>query len=182
MPIGSYANLYYIAKELENKKPKTVLDLGIGFGMNGVLVRQYVDMVPSNYNTQLVGVEAFNNYQNPVWYLYNLVIPVTINVYIDFHNSDHFDFILMTDVIEHFKHTEGYEIINQLIKMLNPGGVLLISTPGVFVEQGAVHGNELERHLSFWKIRDFPIGFTVIKSAKPDHHGDETLIVKYVKP
>lgn len=183
MPIGSYANLYYIAKELEHKNPDYVLDLGIGLGMNGVLIRQYVDLIHNKY-TDIVGVEIWNKYRNPLWQLYDYIHEMDILSYIGEANSERFgglfDFILMTDVIEHFYKYIAKEILTVLPSLLKPNGVILISTPGVFVPQGVVNGNALETHLSFWPPEDFPPGYTAIKQGK-DHHGDETTIMKYVK-
>lgn len=183
MPIGSYANLYYIADELQRHKPQSVLDLGVGFGMNGVLVRQYVDLgLLSARGKQclLIGVEVFGSYKNATWDIYDHIHTQTIEQYLLSYGGD-FDCILMTDVIEHFLLAEGLKVLTELTDLLNPGGIILVCTPGVFVAQGAVYGNEHERHLSHWKQEDFPAGFKVIKPATPDQYGHQNLIMKYVK-
>lgn len=179
MPIGSYANLYYIADELEKKKPESVLDLGVGFGMNAVLVRQYVDMgvLPKTF---LIGVEVFENYRNAVWGLYDHMHIQTIEQYLLGYVSD-FDCILMTDVIEHFLLAEGLKVLTQLTDLLNYGGIILVSTPGVFVKQGPVNGNEHEKHLSHWGELNFPAGWKTLKRGTPDQYGHNNLIMKYVK-
>lgn len=187
MPIGSYANLYYIAKELERKNPDDVLDLGIGLGMNGVLVRQYVDQI-YNKQTFLCGVEIFSDYDNPIWRVYSHISFVDILGYV-WNACDRikrnvytctFDIILLTDVIEHFSEKDGRILLENLPLLLKPSGIILVSTPGVFIQQGAVNGNVYEQHLSFWPPKDFPPRYTTIKQGK-DHHGDETTIMKYVK-
>jgi predicted SAM-dependent methyltransferase len=187
MPIGSYANLYYIADELQKKKPKSVLDLGVGFGMNGVLVRQYVDLGCIGI-TKLTGIEVFTTYSNPVWGIYDVVYHCTIANFFNAHivvNETNFDFILLTDVIEHFPYTEGVRILKLCMHILAPGGILLVSTPGVFIDQGPVNGNDFERHLSYWTSFDFIRlidGWQVIKEGTPDQYGHQNLIMKYTKP
>lgn len=178
MPIGSYANLYYIAKELEFKAPKSVLDLGIGLGMNGVLVQHYVDKINGG-PTRIVGIEINAYYSNPLWDVYTRVWCITIERYLDTRRET-FDFILMTDVIEHFPKETGTVILNRLPLLLNPGGTILISTPGVFVQQDDVHGNSYERHLSFFGPDDFPPGYFAVKTGV-DYHGDQTTIMLYQK-
>lgn len=178
MPIGSYANLYYIAKELEDLKPKTVLDLGIGLGMNAVLIQNYLDST-REFTTDITGVEIFTQYDNPVWKLYDNIYYGSILNYLA-QTSRAFDCILMTDVIEHFHKPVAIELLSLLPQYLNYDGCIIISTPGIFVPQGAVNGNELERHLCFMPPEAFPDGYEAIKQGV-DEHGHETTIMKYTK-
>lgn len=195
MPIGSYALTYNIAHEIWKRKPARVLDLGIGFGMQGALVRQYVDQGIHPWKAYLVGVEGFEGYRNPVWELYDTVHVHDIASFIthasknmlDWENDPEytiapFDMIIMTDVIEHFEKEEGFQISKDLMKLLNPGGTILIGTPGIFQEQGAAYGNEYERHRSAWSAFDFPPGYEIIQDGSPDKDGHQMILVKYTRP
>ena len=82
MPIGSYAATAPLVQSLIRHKPKSVLDLGIGFGCGGVLVRQWLDLGVRPWKTHLVGVEAWSDYRNPVWDLYNVVYVQTIEQFL----------------------------------------------------------------------------------------------------
>lgn len=190
MPIGSYALTYNIAHEIWKRKPESVLDLGIGFGMQGALVRQYVDQGIQPFKTRLIGVEGFEEYRNPVWDIYDNVVINDIKEWVDVQ-TDYglyytpavcFDMIIMTDVIEHFEKEEGFEIAKDLMKLLNPGGIVLIGTPGIFQEQGAAYGNEYERHRSAWSAFDFPAGYEIIQDGSPDRDGHQMILVKYTRP
>lgn len=196
MPIGSYSLTYHIADELCKHMPKSVLDLGIGFGLQGALVRQYMDHGVQPWKTKLIGVEAFEKYHNPCWDLYDIVHVNNIEDYLtgstgqntmrelNFPDEDYQykpDFIIMTDVIEHFSMPIGYGIIKQCQDLLAPKGVLLIGTPAVWAEQGPVNGNPYEEHKSLWKWNEFPPGFEVIKNGSPDANGHMMILVKYVK-
>lgn len=186
MPVGSFSLTYHFANELQRHRPKSVLDLGIGFGLQGALVRQYLDDGVRPWKTKLIGVEAFREYENPVWDLYTGIYYMTIQEYLAgksiLQDSDlNFDFIILSDVIEHLEKEEGRNIIYKLMDLLNKGGVLMIGTPGVWCEQGAVHGNEYEEHKSLWKWNEFPPGFEVIKDGKGDEFGHYMILVKYVK-
>jgi hypothetical protein len=69
----------------------------------------------------------------------------------------------------------------KLIDRLNPGGWLLVSTPGEWVPQQDVHGNELERHVSYWEPRDFA-GFTILKDGhRKDEFQQRMTVVKFIK-
>lgn len=186
MPIGSYALTYNIAHEIWKRKPATVLDLGIGFGMQGALIRQYVDQGIKPFNTILHGVEGFDGYRNPVWDLYDAISIEPIQEYVtraQLSGDDwNFDMIFMTDVIEHFEKEEGYQVAKGLMKLLNPGGTVLIGTPGIFQEQDAAYGNEYERHRSVWGLNDFPTGYETIQDGSPDRDGHQMILVKYTRP
>jgi 2-polyprenyl-3-methyl-5-hydroxy-6-metoxy-1,4-benzoquinol methylase len=166
MPISSFSIVSLIACELNYHKPATVLDLGCGSGFYGAVVRQYVDMGWGD-KTSIEGVEPFAEYKTPNWGHYNIVWRRTIQDHLIFAKGTAYDCILFLDVIEHFKRLEGLSIMEQLMEKLSPGGVLFVSTPGVFEEQGAEYGNELEKHLSFYEPEDFSSrGFVVLKDGR----------------
>lgn len=184
MPLGSFALINHLADHLCRHRPKSVLDVGVGFGLTGAIVRQYLDSGVQPWKTVLVGIEAFPQYKNPTWDLYGSVLEMDVREFLKDKGLAEFakyDFIVFTDVVEHFSHEEGEEIIYKLMGMLNKGGVLWIGTPGVWAEQGAVHGNEYETHRSLWKWNEFPPGFEVIKNGEPDEFGHRMILVKYIK-
>jgi 2-polyprenyl-3-methyl-5-hydroxy-6-metoxy-1,4-benzoquinol methylase len=180
MPLSSFAILNIIACELNSRKPESVLDCGIGSGLYGAMVRQYVDL-GGDPKCKITGVEPFYEYKNPNWGHYDFVYINTMQGWLALEQQDSFDMILFLDVIEHMQKAEGYEILQRLKDRLNPGGWLLVSTPGEWVPQGAEHGNELEIHLSFWEPRDFA-GFTILKDGhRKDEFQQRMTVVKYVK-
>jgi len=149
MPIGSFTVVPHIAKQLAEQRPGRVLDLGIGSGFYGAVVRQWVDLGVRPWNTFLVGVEAWADYRGPLWDLYNVVVIDTIQSYLA-RFSEPFDSVIMGDVLEHLELSEGAALLRQAQAQVVPGGTLIVATPAVFVEQTAVNGNDLERHRSVW--------------------------------
>lgn len=153
MPISSYTILPTLAHELHCRAPKTVLDLGIGSGMYGMIVRQYLDMGVQPYKTKLVGVEVWDKYENPIWQLYDNIHNITIEKFLE-RDRQMWDCIIIADVIEHFPKFEALKIIEELKKRLNKNGMILLSTPAWFNPQGAVYGNKYERHLCLFETKD----------------------------
>src|SRR5579885_268285 len=152
MPISSYAVVPKILDEMCRVKPKSVLDVGVGFGFWGAAIRQWSDhgvcFQGSSYPTRLVGIEGFPAYRSYCWSLYNHIFEGKIQ---DFDwNKEKFDFIIVADVIEHLSYIEGKQLIHDALNSLNLNGAMVISTPGIFCEQGAAYGNELEIHRSLW--------------------------------
>jgi predicted TPR repeat methyltransferase len=178
MPIGCYSLVPEIANRLCQRQPQRILDVGIGFGMYGAVVRQWLDLGVTPWHRFLVGVEAWGQYRNPAWDLYNLVVVDSIQGYLA-KRQECFDCILMMDVLEHFEKPEGSLVLRQLQSIVSPGGMLLVGTPAVFVEQGAVHGNEFERHRSLWTPAELAdLGFQVLRDGTPDRFGMQTLLAE----
>lgn len=185
MPIGSYSSFRDIMRQVLMHNPKTVLDLGIGHGINGAGIRNWLNVgIKSNYKqTTLIGVEGFSEYRSPLWDCYDTILEVTIQYFLQ-NNTKQFDCVIMTDVLEHFDKDEGNTVIKKIVDdVLNPGGILLISTPAVWIEQGAAYNNELETHRSLWHFTDFigMPGVEIIKDGREDDMGYMMLVVKITK-
>src|SRR5690606_3575305 len=142
MPIGCSSFVPEIATQLSRQQARSVLDLGVGMGMYGAVVRQYLDMGVRPWRTRLIGVGGFPAYRNPCWDLYDHVFEQSITLFLPWA-TDQWDAILLLDVLEHFDRQAGEQVIAAARKRLTPGGRLYIGTPAVWIEQGAAYGNEL---------------------------------------
>lgn len=159
MPIGSFTAIPYVARRLAIQQPQRVLDIGIGFGMYGAVVRQWVDEGVQPWRTFLAGVEAWPPYRNPAWDLYNVIFVGSVEQYLKQHD-ELFDSIILGDIIEHFPKAEGGRLLEHLKQRLAPRGLLLLITPVGFHEQGAANGNPYECHHSSWSADDLQsLGF-----------------------
>ena len=189
MPIGSYSSFRDIMRQVLMHSPKTVLDLGVGHGINGAGIRNWLNVgIKDNYkDTTVIGVEGFKEYHSALWGCYDMVYICTIQEYLDHRDETNlkYDCVIMSDVLEHFDKEDGNAVISKIVSdVLNPGGILLISTPAVWIEQGAAYGNELETHRSLWHFTDFigMQGVEIIKDGREDDMGYMMLVVKITKP
>ncbi|MDP6443719.1 MAG: hypothetical protein QGG36_18610 [Pirellulaceae bacterium] len=181
MPIGSYTALPHVVHSLLEFRPQRLLDLGIGFGFFGGVVRQWLDYGVKPWKSYLVGVESFEGYGNPMWDLYNLVVVDTIENYLA-SCEETFQGVVLSDVVEHFSREDGWAVMNRATELLEPGGRMLVATPSVFVEQGAVHGNPREAHQSLWTTDDLAeLGFKVLLDGKPDQFLSEMIVAEWTK-
>jgi hypothetical protein len=154
--------------------------LGVGFGLYGAVVREWVDMGVRPWKTVLVGVEAHARYANPLWDLYSLMIVDTIESFLAGHNES-YDAVLLLDVIEHFEKSRGATLLEEALRRVGSGGRLLVATPGEFVSQGAVYGNPRETHRSHWSVQDFlDRGFRILRDDQPDPFGGRTILAEWV--
>lgn len=179
MPIGCYSLVPTIADQLSKRGVSSVLDLGIGMGLYGSVVRQWCDlgvMVNGKWRTRLVGVEGWSGYRNPLWEIYDYVFECSIEEAIG-GLTDQWDAILLMDVLEHFEKPAGEHLITAIRRRLRPDGRFYIGTPAVWMEQGAVYGNEFERHRSLWTIADLQrLDCEILIDGRSDAFGNQMLL------
>lgn len=157
MPTSQFTQINQIIGSAVALQPKSVLDIGMGFGKYGVLLREYLEYWGdgSNYShweCRLDGIEACETYITALHrFIYN-------NLYIgNAHEilptlEYHYDLLLLIDVIEHFTKEEGLRFIDLCRTRARN---ILISTPSNNTEQGAAFGNVYETHRSYWTSKDF---------------------------
>ena len=180
MPFGSHSVLCELIDNIINQNlpihndiVKSVLDLGIGNGVNGCLIKNY------KRNWIVDGIEYFQNYKNAMWSVYNKVsIDDILNI--DYDNHPKYHYIIMTDVIEHFHLEDALKLMDNLKKLVKQGGSLYISTPSVFIEQGPFLGNEKETHLCLIEKHHYlDRGYTLIKDGSVDFFGHMMLLGRW---
>lgn len=166
MPIGSYSTIPFLANQLLSQRPRTILDLGIGFGMTGAVVRQWLDSGYKPFETSLQGVEIWPQYRSPLWDLYDVVYVQSIEEHLQ-TPGESADLIVLSDVLEHFEFAHGERVIQLAQQRLAADGVLMISTPAEHLPQGPVYGNPHEEHRSLWNSADFVRrGFEIVLSQE----------------
>lgn len=156
MPTSYPEAISSILELVRREKPRSILDLGVGFGKYGMLCREMLDIPFERYSREtwqivIDGVEGYAKYRNPIHdYVYNRVIyePIqqaikTLGVY---------DVTLLIDVLEHFEQTEGEGLIKEILE--HTAKVLIVSTPRQPAKQTAYLDNTLEAHLSAWTPAD----------------------------
>lgn len=137
-------------------KPKTVLDVGSGFGKWGCLITEYLkywcEIVPS-----IDAVEAHQPYidyspsygkPDPASGFYDIVYNINVKD-LPLHLLADYDLVLLIDVIEHLDKEVGKSFLDSIKNHY------IVSTPGYWNPQQAVFGNEFERHISKWGVDDF---------------------------
>jgi len=143
MPTSDLHHVSDIAIEIQRIAPRSVLDLGCGFGLYGALCRQIMDgqhgrCHPAQWHGVLHGVEAWENYRNPCWDCYDSVQPSEIQ------GASGYGLVLMIDVLEHFEAEAGRRMLRDLV---SSNRHVIVSVPNGVMEQGAAFGNPYERHL-----------------------------------
>lgn len=157
MPSSRYDLIPLVLNIVTGYKPKSILDVGTGYGKYGVLFREYLDIWQTDkpYNQRellLYGVEAFGDYENPIWQIYDRIFRDDVLKILPLLNDlGKFDLLFLGDVIEHFTKEDGKKILSEI-----KYDKLIVITPQNVSEQTAVYGNNYEIHKSRWSQEDFP--------------------------
>jgi hypothetical protein len=146
---------------LQKLNPRTVLDVGKGFGKYGFLLDEYVgidqtkrpDPCKTLAEQSRVAVDAVEVNRNYLWpHLCQFYRHVYIGRVEELCDAlPPYDVVLMADVIEHIEKTAALRVLDSF---LCRGSTMLISTPRHFFQQELYDSSD-EHHVSFWTPRDF---------------------------
>jgi hypothetical protein len=132
--------------------PRSVLDVGAGFGKYGMLCREYLELWDgreqySNFKRRIDCVEAYGPYITSLHrFVYDNLYVQDVQELVD--NLDYsYDLVLLIDVLEHFSKKDGEHLLR---KILSKHKGTLISTPKDPSDQRDAFGNTYEIHQSRW--------------------------------
>jgi 2-polyprenyl-3-methyl-5-hydroxy-6-metoxy-1,4-benzoquinol methylase len=134
--------------EIQRLSPKSVLDLGCGFGKYGVLCREILDARfgrcrPEQWEASIVGVEVHKAYINPAWMLYDAIWSREFLGRDDQDDYRGWDLVLLIDALEHLDPRDGRRSLAFLVGVNKH---LIVSVPNGVMEQGETFGNPYEAH------------------------------------
>lgn len=158
MPSSTPRHMPTIVEQFWRLRPESILEIGPGFGMYGLLARQYLEIwCPTTpYGVRKVRVDACEVFGD---YILDHHRAIYDNIYVDDGlcfvsgcEDKSYDLILILDVLEHFSREDGLRLLVEATRVAKHVIVNVPYPPG---EQGAVFGNEHEAHVSSWEPSDF---------------------------
>ncbi len=158
MPQSNPYTIGAIIEILDRLNPESVLELGVGMGKYGFIIREQLEvakgrLAPETWVLKVDGIEACREYHNPVHdWAYNHIWWDDARTLLPRLDAE-YDIFLAVDVIEHVTKREGLDILNWALKRAR---FSVISTPRYFWAQDDMFGNRFEEHHSLWSPLDFP--------------------------
>lgn len=150
-----------IVYKVMEMRPKTILDVGVGYGKWGVLCTEYLTYW-KKITPVVDGVEVFENYKSPIHdHLYREVFYTSVMNLL--HKMGDYDLVLIVDVIEHLSREDGLRLLASIKNHY------IVSTPAYWSGQGACFGNEHEAHISRWEKGDFANSSMVVGGEGRNH-------------
>jgi len=156
MPSSNIYNIAPIIEKVCELNPASILDLGPGCGKYGALIREYHEVnrfkiKPSQWTVKLHGVEAFQDYRNPMWQMYDFVANLNFADKKNWPLFANYDLVLLIDSLEHVERPLGDMLLSHL-RQHNKN--VIVSVPDGEMPQGAWGGNDLETHRATWTRQD----------------------------
>jgi hypothetical protein len=148
MPYSSFIFDNAIAEIIKFIKPRTFLDLGAGAGKYGSIVKEIDPSIETiAVEIEKDYIEKFNLHSiyKQVWN-----ISVTDLIQPKYFDSN-FDVVMIGDILEHLKKSEGVDLLNFLIYRCR---WIIVEFPHRYL-QNAVDGYATEAHISVWTENDF---------------------------
>lgn len=163
MPFSVSSQLSAIVSFAEGLKPKSVLDVGVGMGQYGFLLRTNLENVElfdidglhgtkrprERWSVVIDGIEGFPEYLTPVHdYAYNRIMIGDAMSLLPNIGDGAYELVIAIDIVEHFEFDVGVAFLQHCKRIARRAA--LVSTPKDFMEQ-VVPANPLENHRSHWR-------------------------------
>lgn len=160
MPYSSFIFDKSIEEVVKLLKPKSFLDIGAGAGKYGELVKKI------NPSVETVALEIEKDYikKFDLGSIYKKVWNISAT---DLINPKYyglsFDVVMIGDIIEHLKKSDGIDLLNFLIYRCR---WIIVEFPYRYL-QNSVDGYQSEAHISAWTKDDFS-SFEATKLSEKD--------------
>jgi 2-polyprenyl-3-methyl-5-hydroxy-6-metoxy-1,4-benzoquinol methylase len=125
---SDYQYIYEVLHVIEQVKPRSILDVGVGFGRWGIMCRDILEidrgrLLPDTWTTRIDGIKIYEPYAKALGnFAYNHLYVGDALEIID--RLGHYDVILCGDVIEHFDKETGRLFVS---KMLDRAGIVIMT-------------------------------------------------------
>ena len=159
MASSTYNLIPYIIGTFSSASFTSLLDVGIGFGKWGVLVREYYDfskasnpndLLKQNWRIRVDGIEVFPDFISDLHrYIYNEIYVGPAQEIIN--TLGKYDFILMVAVLAHFPRDIGLSLVEKLYNHANEAVVLTIPTKRWPQDDIFENPYEVHHDVEWWK-------------------------------
>ncbi|KUG25113.1 glycosyltransferase [hydrocarbon metagenome] len=158
MGTSNWQQISYCVGVIRDIIPKSILDVGVGFGRWGILSREFLEVWESRNNSKdwkvlIDGIEIFPGAIEDYHYrFYNNIYIADATEFVK-KMEQHYDLIILGDVLEHISKEKAEKF---LLDCLKKSDYVLLNIPiGKYWKQEEKYGNTHEQHLSFWSNSEF---------------------------
>ncbi len=154
---STVASIEFIVGRLREIQPKSILDVGCGWGRQGFLAREFLELwahryTPDQWEVYIDALDAHPGTWNPIHeYIYNRIIEVDVR---EWTPDRDYDVAICCDVLEHMPKDESLSVLNGLRGYARN---ILIGMPlGTrWPLYEGYDGNPYGGHRSHWQTADF---------------------------
>ena len=157
MATSPYKDTVFILEFIHNLNPRTILDVGAGFGRWGFLCRCHFGggislTVNAPQPLRIDAVEAFARNVNPVYEaVYNRTFVGDARDIVP--KAGEYDVVICSHMVEHLDKEDGRRLMAEMRRHARMA--LILAFPFNDPLRGPIEGNEFESHRSTWVREDF---------------------------
>ena len=154
--LSERCNISPVADLLVQTDPKSVLDIGVGFGTYGFIARAFLDvwrgrMFKKAWQTIIDGIEYYKEFENPVYsFCYNTVF--FGNALDTLQVLKKYDVVILMHVLEHMEKFEAIKVLEEVHKHTNKR--IIVGTPSKFFKTGCPNW-PAEQHRCHFTTQEF---------------------------
>lgn len=164
MPFSNCEQITPIVSEIRSLRPDSVLDVGCGLGLYGMLCRIFLDLYDDDgfmskletdhkpeWRVRIDAIEGTSVYLPyiPGWVYDNVQCGNALDILRNLKDGS-YDLVLALAILEHFDRNDGLEFLSHLKRI---GRKVIISVPKNVMPQ-EVSGYPYETHRSHWSDTD----------------------------
>ncbi len=157
MGTSNWQQIPFCVEALMAVEPMRVLDLGIGFGRWGMLVREFCEewkgrVHRENWRVRLEGVEAYPKNVEEYHHFFYDWVHVGDAAAVLARSKERWDLIIFGDVLQQWPKDAARAALR---RALSVSDYVLVNVPlGDGWRRGAAYGNPFERHRSSWAAEE----------------------------
>jgi hypothetical protein len=159
VPLSIWLGMEDCLQAIVGRRPSAVLDAGIGFGLWGALLRQYLDVwsgriQPEQWTTRIDGIEIDEKrVQAHARHLYTEILVGDVREVLPVRAAEQrYDVILFGDVLEHLPKDDALALLDTAVDLALQQVVVRIPLGDGWRREGR---EEPDHHRSRWYANDF---------------------------
>jgi len=157
MPTSQLSQLSQIIELIALSDPKSILDVGVGFGKYGFLAREYLELWDgreryNDWTRRIDGIEAHAEYITPMHrFIYDdVMIGDALKILPTLKSG--YDLVLLIDVLEHFEFEAGRDVLRDCMRCARN---VLVSVPRDIGVMESSFDNPHQTHRFQWEKHHF---------------------------
>jgi len=166
-----------ITTELLKLNPKTVLDVGFGYGKWGYIIREYLEawkdrIDPKDWIINITGIDAWKPFSKLPWNIINYNKIIIGDALEEIKKLGNYELVIITDVLEHLIKGRSIELFEECLKRANRCFITSIPIGKVWLHNKIVYDNPYNAHKCIWEIEEIkkynPTKLTTVKGVRGD--------------
>lgn len=148
----------FVVAKMRERKPRSILDVGCGWGRWGFLAREFLELWEHNYQrdqwrVRIDAIDVHDGTWTPVHsFIYDHLYKADVRF---FETSQRYDLVIACDVLEHIPKPAGVALVN---RFREAGSSLVIGVPlgDRWPLYDGFDGNDFAGHVCHWFVDDLP--------------------------